>query len=518
MIDATQPDTPGWWLKRLTDKLAARNADTAMLDSYLQGTNGIPITSTKAARQAYVRLMHMARLNMAELVVEAPRERMAPVGFRTGADADSAGDEAAWQIWQRNSLDADSSIVHRSMLGLRYGYVIVGPFDPDIGAPLITPEDPRQVITESDPRRRRRTLAGLKLWRDDVAGVDHAYLYLPGKLAKAKRDIPANTAVTGGDIGGWGWETEQAQDTNVSRVPVVPFVNRPDAFGCGTGEFEPHLGVLDRINFTILSRLEIATLQAFRQRAVKGVPTHDPAGNEINYDDIFDNDPGAMWLLPATAEMWESDTVDLNPIRESIRDDIRDLAAVSRTPLFYLSPDAANGSAEGAALAREGLVFKTADRIAQTSDSWEEAMSLAFEFAGDTDRAARGDMEVIWAPPERFSLSERYDAASKAQAAGVPWRTVMTDVLQFSPQQVDRMEVERSADAMLSAEINGDAAAGDSGSGDIKSAADALGQLIRAGVAPEDAARRVGFADLSFTGAIPVSLRPLETQAEKLEE
>lgn len=52
-------------------------------------------------------------------------------------------------------------------------------------------------------------------------------------------------------------------------------------------------------------------------------------------------------------------------------------------------------------------------------------------------------MEVMWMPPDRSSLAERYDAAVKAINAGVPWRTVMTDVLGFSPQQVARMEIER---------------------------------------------------------------------------
>jgi hypothetical protein len=232
-------------------------------------------------------------------------------------------------------------------------------------------------------------------------------------------------------------------------VPVVRFVNRADMYGRGQGEFEPHLSILDRINYTVLSRLEIATLQAFRQRAIKGVPTHDQEGNEVNYDDIFNADPGAMWQLPDTGEIWESGQVDLNPLRQAIRDDVQDLAAVTRTPLFYLTPDSANGSAEGAALAREGLVFKTKDRIVQAGESWEQVMAIAFAFAGDTERASRRDMECLWAPPERFSLAERYDAASKAQAAGVPWRTVMTEVLQFSPQQVDRMSAERTTDALL---------------------------------------------------------------------
>ena len=117
--------------------------------------------------------------------------------------------------------------------------------------------------------------------------------------------------------------------------------------------------------------------------------------------------------------------------------------------MFYITPDAAGGSAEGASLQREGLVFKTSDRIIETSDPWERVMSLAFLFGGDTVRADRAGLKVLWQPPERFSLAERFDAASKAGAAGVPWRTVMTDVLQFPPQQVDQMEAQRATDALF---------------------------------------------------------------------
>ena len=76
-------------------------------------------------------------------------------------------------------------------------------------------------------------------------------------------------------------------------------------------------------------------------------------------------------------------------------------------------------------------------------------MALAFLFQGDTDRASVSDMEVLWAPPERFSLTERASAATQAAAAGVPWGTIMSDFLQFSPQQVARMAAERAVDALL---------------------------------------------------------------------
>jgi hypothetical protein len=75
-------------------------------------------------------------------------------------------------------------------------------------------------------------------------------------------------------------------------------------------------------------------------------------------------------------------------------------------------------------------------------------MALAFAMTGDDQRASRADMEIMWASAERFSLAERFDAAVKAKAADVPWRTIMLDVLGYSPQQVDRMEADRDADAL----------------------------------------------------------------------
>lgn len=457
MIETDLAGSPGWWLRRLFVELESRRERCDLLDTYYRGENGIPVHANRSVRDAYRRLMTIARTNFAELVVEATRERMLPVGFRTAKAPDGGVDDEAWRIWQANSLDADAALVHRSSLAMADGYVLVGDVDDDLEAPLITPEDPREVVALYDPRHRRKAIAALKAFYDDVQGVDFAYLYLPGEVFRAVREHATTTpvgmtpeALSWVDGSGWEWDGEQPFETLPAEVvPVVRFPNRADNFRRSTGEFEPHLAILDRINFTVLSRLEIATLQAFRQRAVKGVPSHDAEGNEVDYDNIFAADPGALWVLPETADLWESGQVDLGPIRQAVRDDVQDLAAVTRTPLFYLTPDATNGSAEGASLAREGLVFKTSDRIVQAGEAWEQVMSLAFVMAGDDDRATRSKLETVWAPPERFSLAERYDAASKAIAAGVPWRSVMVDVLQFSPQAVDRMETERASDALL---------------------------------------------------------------------
>lgn len=461
MIQTTVPESAGWWLQRLGGKLDAQARRCSALARYYDNEAAIPAPATKALRMAYARLMSMARMNFAQLVVQAVQERMQVTAIRTGTDGSEQGDKAAWRIWQANHLDADSNILHTLQLALGVGYVMVGGINARTGAPLITIEDPRCVVTEQDPVDRRVSIAGLKLYRDPVFARWEAWLFLPGVVARAVG--PADHEVGGvqetipTNFSGWSWQglPEYFPPNAAGVVPIVQFVNPGGLGGKPAGEYEFHLSVLDRIQYTILNRLEIATLQAFKQRAVKGVPDKHPVtGQPIDYDDIFAADPGAIWVLPATAEMWESGAVDLGPIRAAVRDDIQDLAAVTRTPLYYLTPEAgANGSAEGAALAREGLVFKTGDRTVHSGESWEQVMSLAFLIAGDVERSNVVDMEIVWADPQRYSMAERYDAASKAVAAGVPWRQVMSQVLGFSPQEIARMESERAADAVLLASI-----------------------------------------------------------------
>lgn len=447
MIDTSQPDSPGWWADKLLEQLGARQARLDRLARYFEGFGDLPEIGPHI-KEAYRRFQTKSRTNLAELVVDAVRERMIPLGFRTGASGSDDDDAEAWRIWQANSLDADSGMVHETSLALSDAYVIVGPVDPDIGAPVITPEDPRQVITAHDPIRRRKVVAAIKAYSDPNTGLDMLYVYLPGEVWKASRPSPKGGNSAGWSTKGFEWVNEVPDPLPFNAVPVVRFANRPKLLGDPRGEFEGILPDLDRINHMILQRVVIATMQAFRQRAVSGLPDKDARGNEIDYDDIFRPDAGALWQLPPNAEIWESGQADISGMLNAVKADVQNVAAITRTPLFYLSADVANQSAEGASLAREGLVFKTGDRIVQASESWEAVMSLAFRFAGDTERANRPDLSVIWADPQRFSLSEKADAALKAGQSGVPWRTVMSAIWQFTPAEIARLETERAADAL----------------------------------------------------------------------
>lgn len=442
--DATEPQSPGWWLEGLGRQLYAGTDRLDLLDAYNRGDPPLP-KSAASARPAYAAFQRLSRLNLAETIVEAPRQRMIVTGFRTGAAGDDNGDRAARELWNRNDLDVESVDVHQRFLAQSRSYVIVGVQDGDV---LITAEDPRQVVTSHDPATRR-VRAALKVFRDEAMATDWAYLYLPGQLWVAGKSVSQGipTLGVGFRASDWQWEPSLSGALRVPQVPVVRFENQR-----GLGEFETHLDTLDRINTMILQRVVVAIMQAFRQRAVKGdLPRHDADGNLIDYNAMFAAGPDALWELPTDVEMWESAGMDLTPMLTAVKSDLQQLAAATFTPMSMFLPEAITGSAEGANLGREGLVFKTKDRIARASIGWRQVMSLAFAFQGDVERANLSALEPIWAPAESRTLAERADAAVKAKASGVPWRTVMTEIWGFGPELVDRMESERAADAFVTA-------------------------------------------------------------------
>lgn len=456
-IDIDDPEEPGWILNRLARKLERRQPRLNDLQQRFEGNpplpHGIepPVTTTNRQR-AFRAFQRKARTNLAELIVEKPRQRMRLTGFRTSAADDENGDLEARTMFHANGGLVLAADVHTSMLALGDGYVIVGgPKDYLGGAPLITAEDPRQVVTIHDPEDQRRVRAGLKLFHDAEAERDFAYLYLPGKRYVATRQVRRRmaTPTVRFSPASWDWDEDRGgidgEELPHDQVPVVRFRNRR-----GVGQFEPHVDLLDRINHQILQRMVIATMQAYRQRAVEGdLPDVDENGVEIDYDGLFVADPGAVWRLPDGVKMWESQQTDLSPILAAVKDDIAHVSAVTQIPLHVFSPDSANQTAEGASLSREGLVFMSEDLIARASEGWKDVVSLMFLSAEspDAERAKRSGIEVLWQSPERESLAERADAGSKAQ--DIPFRSRMKEVWKFSDEVVARMETERLTDAFV---------------------------------------------------------------------
>jgi hypothetical protein len=445
-IDTNTPE--GAAFSQLAKSLFDRQPRLDHLYSYYEGQPPLPEGMSNLRDLAYD-FFRTSRTNFAELVAEAPRERMKPTGIRTSVDNDDAGDDAAWQTWTSAGLPIVSADVHQWMCVLGDGYAIVS--KTASGRVVVTAEDPRQVITRHDPLTGD-VVDALKIFRDEITGLDVAYMYRPGQVFVAKRTAkamsPVGMAFTAGD---WEWDTDLSVPLPAGFddvVPVIRFQNRD-----GVGEYERHIDVLDRINRSILRGLVIMTYQAFKQRAIQGdLPESNPDGSLINYQELLKSGPDALWLLPPDAKIWESGQVDINPIISFAKNDVMFLSAVSRTPLPMLTPDGAAQSAEGATSQREGLVYKTEDRIARVDPRWSDVLSLVFRFGGDLERAKADQISLQWAPVQRYSVSERANAIAQTRGV-VSIYQQLTEIWGMSPSQAERNISELQSDIILTAQM-----------------------------------------------------------------
>lgn len=156
---------------------------------------------------------------------------------------------------------------------------------------------------------------------------------------------------------------------------------------------------------------------------------------------------------------------------------------------------------------------KLVEKRESFGESWEQLIRLAAQMGGE---AVADDAEVVWRDSETRSFAQVVDGIVKLNQAGVPIEELLSEIPGWSKQRVDsaRAAIRRSTGR----DILGEIGSGAQDPADIRSKADAMGVLIRSGVEPASAARQVGLDEVTFTGAVPVSLRLPEPQANRLED
>ncbi len=142
-----------------------------------------------------------------------------------------------------------------------------------------------------------------------------------------------------------------------------------------------------------------------------------------------------MWMVPKDFEIWESAQADFGPFINAKRDDVKEFAAVTSTPLHLITPDAANGSAEGAGLMRESATAKVRDRRARTTPPLKLLWRIAFALAGEVERGEY--MKLHWGPIEFRTLAEMASAASQA-GESLSVEMIGQKIWQMTPDEVDQ--------------------------------------------------------------------------------
>jgi hypothetical protein len=445
------------WLARLSQGLIDRQPRYEKLENYVLGNHAVPSGDPRYVK-ALRELQQKAKTNYIALVTNSPTERMQVQGFRFGDDPDTPADEEANKIWQYNNMDLYSEIAHITAATYSRAYLMVSPPSEGEKYPVITVEDPKCTLVEYDPANQNIIRAGLKMWNDDISGYAVAVVYLPdsihyfqGQLANFYLNIDYDMLKSRlADAGNWTYFGSEYNP--LGEVPIVPLNWRPGLHGTSMAEAEEGFPIQDRINAEILNRMIISRAQAYKQRWAKGVeiPTNDDGSRKPPFD------PGAdiLWVVEdENAQFGEFKEADITMILKAVRDDVGDLAAITKTPPHYLLGEIVNASGDALKAAETGLVSKTKMRMKTAGWTWEKVIKLAFGWMRDTQKQKEILAETIWADPESRSRAELADAVLKETTIGVATEIAL-ERLGFTPGQIQRnMQLKKAEELRQQAQM-----------------------------------------------------------------
>lgn len=430
LTDAQGIRTPEMWRDTLLDGLARRMPEIAKCTQYYNGDHRMAFT-TAQFRQVFGNLFSALADNWCDLVVDASAERLRVEGFRFG---DEPADEAAWEIWQRNGLDAESDMAHTDAIKTGTTYALVGPDDAD-GKALIQIEPADKAIVAVDPAQGRRRLAGLRTWVDEW-GVEHAAVYLPESVTWWTKE---------GDSEDAKWQEAPGSGTNpLGVVPLVPLANGPTLSDrLGRSDILRVIPLQNAVNKLVGDMIVASEFAAYAQRWATGIeiPTNPDTGER--YTAQFLGAADRVWAVEnENAKFGNFAVSDLTTYVRAIEMLVQHVAAQTRTPPHYLLGAMGSfPSGESLKATETGLVAKVRRKMLSFGEGWEEAIRLAFMVEGQQAKAEMIDAEVIWANPESRVVAETVDAAVKLAGIGVP-RPALWEFVGASPKQIERWRVE----------------------------------------------------------------------------
>ncbi|MEV2222746.1 phage portal protein [Nocardia vinacea] len=445
-FDADLPETPRV-ITANTPK--TRRERLNLLWSYFIGDPPLPQVQDKY-KETFREVLRKARNNYSAMSVKVMTAKSVLIGVSTDADSDIDGDDLARQIaaasgWKAMQRDLQTFMY---VFGEAYALIIPALEGVQDAVPMITAENPRFAVGQPDPVNPRRLRAFVKVYNDEIADQQVGLLFVDSNRFEWRREVGQYT--TNFKLDEWTLAgTEPLQGLELfGGVPAVRFDNE-----FGLGEFEPNIDLLDRVMDGVLQRIVIQWYQSFRQRAVKGdleagADLTDPDEDLSNFirrvaddnlQDLFTADPGALWLVPEGVDFWESGQADLTQQLAAIRDDVKEFAASTGTPLHVITPDAANQSAEGASLMRETLVDKIVDRQERMTAPWVLTWQIAFAMASQVTRLK--GVNLLWAKVDKESLAAKGEAISKTRGV-LSRKRQLINIMEMTPEEAKLNESE----------------------------------------------------------------------------
>lgn len=417
-------------------------SERAWLDriyEYVNGLRGRPDVP-EGASQEVKDLAKLSIKNVLALVRDSFAQNLSVVGYRT---ATARENDPAWDLWQRNRMDARQSEVYRPALTYGAAYVTVTP-GPD--GPVFRPRSPRQILAVyDDPNLDPWPQYALETWttqRDAKPrrmGVlyDDTYMYELDLGALSTGDTAAETArvsrpITVVEIIEVTRHGATYEGRNV--CPVVRFVNNRDADDMIVGEIAPLILQQQAINSVNFDRLIVSRFGANPQRVITGW-----AGSKA---EVLKASAMRVWTFDdpdVRAQAFPAASVE--PYNSILEEMMQHVAMTAQISPSQVTGKIVNVSAEALAAAEANQQRKLAAKRESFGESWEQMLKLAAEMDGTQPTAgaetlADAGAEVVWRDTEARSFAAVVDGVTKLAAAGVPIEQLLTIVPGMTQQSI----------------------------------------------------------------------------------
>lgn len=440
----------------ISDMWQLHLAERQVLDRVYEYTKGL-LGRPEVPEGASSEVKDLARLsvkNVLAVVRDSFAQNLSVVGYR---NATARENDPAWDLWQKNRMDARQAEVHRPALTYGCSYVTV---TRGADGPVFRPRSPRQIlavyddpsidpwpqyaletwVTQSDAKPRRRGVLYDSVYMYDLDLGEISVNDLGIEIGRFSNPVTL-VEVTGVTRHGATYE-------GVPVCPVVRFINARDADDMVVGEIAPLILLQQAINSVNFDRLLVSRFGAQPQRVITGW-----------------TGSGAEVLKASAMRVWTFDDPDVRasafppasvePYNSILEEMLQHVAMVAQISPSQVTGKMINVSAEALAAAEAQQQRKLAAKRESFGESWEQVLRLASEMFDDNPQAAEvtaadAGAEVVWRDTEARSFAAVVDGVTKLASAGVPIEHLLTLVPGMTQQQITAIKQQIRGGGVLS--------------------------------------------------------------------
>lgn len=443
------PEQAARVLDKLARELQNRSSDVLTLEAAYRGEYSLEFASADFKEFWKDRYSNFSD-NWAQVVADAPHERLEVTGIRLGDTPDSG----LWDAWLRNESDYFSDLALLDAIVAKRAFALVWGDSDDQAT--ITWEHPGQAVIAYDPETRKRRF-GAKVWVED--DTEFATLYDREAVYKFQR--PRMTADEGtlevklpSTFEG-GWEPREVPGETwplrnpLGEVPLVELPNKPRLIGEPLSDISGTLAMQNAINLLWSHLLFASDWMGFPGRVILNaekpvVPILDSEGNEIGTKPVELKKFAAnrvTWLTDPNAKIDSWPSADLDNWTQVIELARGHIAAQTRTPAHYFATGGtfANISADAMKALETGLVMRTREKQQHFGRAIREIFRLVALVENDAAKALEvSRATILWRDAENRGEAQLTDSLQKKRALGYPLRYIL-ELDGLPPHEIDRV-------------------------------------------------------------------------------